>query len=78
VVQCFYVVNVPQASSRKAIAFQKSMEKKELLNMDVNDEREAENNHFGWVLNLQKKSYNVRCKSWIMWVEHSCHFCQTL
>lgn len=21
--------------------------------MDVNDEREAENNHFGWVLNLQ-------------------------
>jgi len=31
VVQCFYVVNVPQASSRKAIAFQKWMEKKELL-----------------------------------------------
>ncbi len=46
-VQCFYVVNVPQASSRKAIAFQKSMEKKELLIMDVNDEKEAENDHFG-------------------------------
>jgi len=30
------------------------MEKKELLDMDVNDEKEAENNHFGWVLNLQK------------------------
>jgi hypothetical protein len=37
----------------KQLCFEKSMEKKELLSMDVNDEKEAENIHFGWVLNLQ-------------------------